>query len=114
MPKLYDIGKKLGVKILKQNFQLTSVDDMNLDQKIVDNKSTRFTLSCYGMRKHKTTSRSRFAVWGEQESDILSKVGIAPSSSYDFLEQNIFLYLKLENTEILLVNNMCNFKSFIQ
>ena len=29
MPKLYDIGKKLGVKILKQNFQLTSVDDMN-------------------------------------------------------------------------------------
>ena len=50
----------------------------------------------------------------EQESDILSKVGIAPSSSYDFLEQNIFLYLKLENTEILLVNNMCNFKSFIQ
>lgn len=49
-----------------------------------------------------------------QESDILSKVGIAPSSSYDFLEQNIFLYLKLENTEILLVNNMCNFKSFIQ
>ena len=66
MPKLYDIGKKLGVKILKQNFQLTSVDDMNLDQKIDDNKSIRFTLSCYGMRKHKTTSRSRFAVWGRQ------------------------------------------------
>ena len=48
MPKLYDIGKRLGVKILKQNFQVTSEDDMNLDQNIVDNKFTRFTSSCYG------------------------------------------------------------------
>ena len=57
MPKLYDIGKRLGVKILKQNFQVTSEDDMNLDPNIVDNKFTRFTSS---------TLQNRFTVWGRQ------------------------------------------------
>ena len=62
VPKLYGIGKKTVVKILQQNFQLTSVGDINSNPEVANDECTKFIAACYGDKKFKTMSEARFAV----------------------------------------------------
>ena len=66
VPKLFGIGKKTVVKILKQNISLTRLGNTNSPIKEIYEESSRLVAACYGVKNETSLSKVRFTVCGKR------------------------------------------------